>query len=223
MNKLNNILYYNINSLLNKLEYVEEDIHKFQRNGDQVDIIAMTETKIYNRENGDYNIKNYRAFFKNTQGRYGGVALYVHGDLKYCREIFNENCYNVNMLLVSVPDLDINVGVMYKAPDVSMTDFLPILRRFLRRCNESKCGTIIVGDMNIDLLRISENHGYRDTIANEEFRILNKLGERSVTRAGATTSSIIDHVLTNYDDFGHKIKIRNTDLSDHKFIHIGFD
>lgn len=133
MSHENNMLYYNINSLLNKLEFVEEDIHRFEQiHGDQVDFVALTETKLYRREHGDFNIKHYRSF-ATGQGRYGGVALYVHRDLRNCREFHNENTNNVNMLIVSVPNLNINIGVMYKAPDVPMADFYPILRNFLRR------------------------------------------------------------------------------------------
>lgn len=219
MSHENNMLYYNINSLLNKLEFVEEDIHRFERNGDQVHFVALTETKLYRRENGDFNIKDYRSF-ATGQGRYGGVALYVHKDLKNCSVIHNKNTYNVNMLIVSVPNLDVNIGVMYKAPDVSMTDFYPILRNFLERCNESNRGTIIVGDMNIDLLRISKNNEYYQILENEGFRVLNK---RAATRIGDTSRTIIDHVLTNCEDLDHKLRIRNTDLSDHRYIHIGFD
>lgn len=216
----NNLLYYNIRSLLNKLEFIEQDI---DRSRNEVHFVALTETKLCKREHGEFSMRDYRDFHTG-QGRYGGVALYVHRDLKYCREIYKQNTYNVNMLIVSVPDLEINIGVIYKAPDVSMTDFYPILRRFLRECtSHNKFGTIIVGDMNINLREISENHNYLQTLEEYDFRVLNKLGKRSTTRTGETSSTIIDHVLTNFDDLDHKLSIKKTDLSDHKYIHITFD
>lgn len=218
-----NILYFNINSLLNKLDYLKDAIERFERNtGETVHFIALTETKLYKSETRDFKITYYKPFFKSSQDGYGGVALYVHRSLN-CSEELSRSSYNVNMLLVRIPSLDINIGVMYKPPAVNNSTFNPILRSFLKYCDENKRGTIIVGDMNIDLMQKNRHREYRDSIDDFDFRILNKINQRSATRIGDTSCTIIDHVLTNYEDLSHNVSIRNTHFSDHRQIHISFD
>ena len=98
------------------------------------------------------------------------------------------------MLVVRVPSVDINIGVMYKPPSVNNATFFPILKSFLNDCESDKRATIIVGDMNIDLALRGRHQEYRQIIEDYDFKILNKT---SATRIGNTSRTIIDHVLTN--------------------------
>lgn len=80
-----------MNSLKNKLDYIEDEIERFEeQNGQTLHFVALTETKIPISEVEDYKITHYKSFFKISPDAYGGVALYVHRSLR-CSELISQN------------------------------------------------------------------------------------------------------------------------------------
>lgn len=211
-----NIFYFNINSLLNKLEDVYLAI---ERCSQTVHFIVLTEVRLFTNENVDYNLPNYNVFFHNSPDRYGGVALYVHRSIS-CTKTYSRFNNNVNLLLVKT-NVRLYIGIIYKAPNVDRETFYRIFKGFLERCNNNRLGTLIIGDFNIDLLKTEGV--YRDIIDEHGYTILNKININHATRVSDRSATIIDHVITNIGDADFSISLRDINFSDHRQMIIGFN
>lgn len=143
-----NLLYININSLLNKLCDLEILIEQHRKIGIVIHFIALTEVRLDDDTCIYFNIDGYNAFFCNKQMNSGGVALFCL-DTMVCSPLMRMNISGVDILGVSVANVNISLLVVYKQPTVSSAIFLPIMDCILDKYH--KC--IIVGDLNVDLLK----------------------------------------------------------------------
>lgn len=218
-----NILYMNINSLLNKLNDLEVVIEEHKGNGNLIHFIALTEVRLDDQSSEYYNIDDYTAFYCNKQRNSGGVALFCHNTMS-CAPLFQMNVCGVDVLGISVFNLNIKIAVIYKQPTVLFSQMLPILECLLEKYH--RC--VMVGDMNIDLLRNNaDTIRFSNTIEANGYCILNKIdinaATRSATRDGSTTNTIIDHVLTDLSSFNFHLSVLPTPLSDHNQLILSFD
>lgn len=74
-----NMIYWNINSIRNKLFDIEEIA--YQNSAKTTHFIALTETQILDNETDFFNIPNYNSYFSNRDDGHGGAALFVHDSL----------------------------------------------------------------------------------------------------------------------------------------------
>jgi hypothetical protein len=127
----------------------------------------------------------------------GTRALFCHRSMS-CSPLFQMSISNVDIVGISVHNLNIKIIVIYKQPTVPFVNFLPILDFLLekyRRC-------VIVGDLNIDLLKNNtDTIRMSNTVLANGYCILNKIdiesATRSATRDVTTSHTIIDHILTD--------------------------
>lgn len=213
----------NINSLLNKLSDLEILIELYQRKGITIHFIALTEVRLSDECSAFFNIDNYNAFYCNKQMNSGGVALFCHGSMS-CSSLFQMNLSNVDILGVSILSLNLKIIVVYKQPTVNLSNFLPVIDCLLEKYR--KC--IIVGDLNIDLLKNNtDSLRLSNTIIANGYTILNKIdpmfATRTATRDGSTTHTIIDHALSDINTYKYHLSILPTALSDHNQIFLSFD
>lgn len=222
-NKKFNILYLNINSLLNKISDIELLIAECGRDGVLVHFLALTEVRLDDLTSNYYNLQDYNSYFCNKQRNSGGVVLYCHSSLS-CTMQTQVSIMNVDLVCVSITTLDIKVCVFYKQPGVPASTFFSILDSFLddyRNC-------IMVGDANIDLLKPNpeSNNLWNMTLSNSYY-ILNKIDSEMATRIAHRDNScsrtIIDHVYSDITNFSYSISIQDTPISDHRMILISFD
>lgn len=218
-----NILYMNINSLLHKLNDLEIVIEGYKRNGNLIHFIALTEVRLDDQISSFFNIADYTAYYCNKQRDSGGVAIFCHNTMS-CVPLFQINISNVDILGISVINLNIKIAVIYKQPTVLFSNFLPIIDCLLDKYH--RC--IFVGDLNIDLLRNNtDTIRLSNTIIANGSRILNKIdinaATRNATRDGSTTNSIIDHVFTDLHHFKFHLSVLPTSLSDHNQLILSFD
>lgn len=203
-----NILYLNINSLYNKLDEIE----KFLEQNSNIQFIALTEIRIHREQNFAFNFNNFQAFFNNRNDGEGGVALYVHESL--VSNLKESVCTaNIHRLVVEIITLNINIVVVYKQPNANIDTFFEIYANLLNTYKR----TLIVGDMNIDLLsmrnRITEQ--YLNITREHNFFILNKIHIDSVTRTATrwrnnvctTSNTIIDHMVSDLGTFDFSLSI----------------
>lgn len=213
-----NLLYININSLLNKLQDIELLLEGYRRDGITIHILALAEVRLDDATSEYYNIADYNSYFCNKERNSGGVALYCHNSIN--TSILTQlSVVNVDLLCVTVASLNIKLCVFYKQPTVPTSTFLSIIDSFLdeyRNC-------IVIGDANIDLLRLS-NDGNRllsTTLSNSYF-VLNKIQLEMATRIahrdGNTSCTIIDHVYSDLPQFLYYLNLFDTPLSDHRVI-----
>lgn len=143
--------------------------------------------------------------------------------------ILSECTENVNRLIVKTHSINVSLVVVYRQPTACVNKFTEIFESILKNYRR----TIIIGDMNINLLSINNNitENYRSAIYENGFFILNKIDPIAATRAATRTYSnrqsssntIIDHAVSDLVDFEFTISLTDASVSDHKLIMISFD
>lgn len=119
LNKLN-LLYFNINSIRNKIDEIEFIIAQYPNK--IIHFIVLTEIRITSETNQFFHIPNYNAYFNNRNSGDGGVALYIHVSIQSTLNI-SECHQNINYLSVHLNKLNFNVAVIYKKPTVNNNTF----------------------------------------------------------------------------------------------------
>lgn len=217
-----NMLYFNINSLRNKLYDIEELVYR--NRSKTIHFVALTETRIFDHETDFFNIPNYHSYFSNRSDGHGGAALFVHDTLDSNLVTSGEE-FKVNYVIVNIPALKTSVAVVYKKPTVCLNKFLEVLNKI----HDQTSNIILIGDTNLDVQSQSNNiNTYLAALRSHGCCLLNSREKKFATRinkrinARHTQSSTIDHVITNNTRFKFNIGLNESHLSDHKSIFISF-
>lgn len=216
-----NVLYLNINSIRNKIDEIE--IYIANNKNNTIHIIALTEIRITYECNEYYQLNNYKAYFCNRDSGDGGVAIYVHNSIQTC-EIVNECHLNINFLCVSIIHMKFKIAVLYKQPKVTNSIFLRYLNDKLLTMKR----LLLIGDMNYDLLKEENNEIYMNMAQSNGYTVLNKIQKKHATRVAQKTNmnethTIIDHALTDLNEFIYTLCINHSHISDHKQINISIN
>lgn len=206
------IVYFNIRSLRNKLYDLEIIVNSFTI---LPDIIILTEIWIKPSENDKYNLANYKSFFVNrTTTQSGGVCIFVKNELS-TNEIISEDSLETSWLGIKIMKHNLNIFGIYRSPSSNQEQFLQKFENILS--NNSK--NIIIGDFNLDLLKQNTtNTKYLEIIENYGHTILNKINKNHPTRLTSSTSTIIDHIITDCFKFSYQLTLSDSSISDHKQI-----
>ena len=112
------------------------------------------------------------------------------------------------------PSNNIVIGVIYRPPSGSMTDFIKAMSDILNKIHTNRKPCYLLGDFNIDL---NKYHTTPDTA--EFFDLLYSYSFipliDKATRVSASTASIIDNIFTNQSTTTHKSGVIEADISDH--------
>lgn len=219
-----NILYININSILNKLDDLEIIIEQVLRenSGNLIHIIALTEVRIHEHVTQYFNMSNYVSFYCTRHDGYGGCALFVHESIS-CALTEKKSCNNIEILTIRLIEMSISVSVIYKQPTVRNDVFIEFLSHQL----ENRKDMIVVGDMNINLLEDSISvKKYVDSLIANNCVVLNDIQLSSATRSAARTingttshsNTIIDHFFTDCLNFSYEVSQFDNPISDHKVL-----
>ena len=213
------IVYHNAQSLNSKIEEIR--LMASERNPK---LMAFVETWLDKSHlNKEFEINSYILLRRDrkAEANRGGVCLYVNRSFKakvlelnshaghcYCENLWVEISCSVGRRFV--------IGVIYRSPSGSLANFCQHMQMDLSQVVDRGMPIIIVGDFNVDLLRMDSNSEfYRNCM--ESFFLEQVVN--SETRVTATSRSIIDHIWT--DDIN---KIRNIELhagfSDHKICYV---
>ncbi|KAH9376869.1 hypothetical protein HPB48_002815 [Haemaphysalis longicornis] len=104
----------------------------------------------------------------------------------------------------------ISVGVVYRPPGSQVQTFMSKMEDVLQYFANNSCKAIICGDFNLNTAN-NMNTEYQTLLSSYGFQnhIVNP------TRVSANTSSIIDHILSNYDDNCVQAGVITEDITDH--------
>lgn len=134
----------------------------------QPDIIAITETKIKNEKLGfNVDLENYDFIHSDSPTNAGGVGLYIKKSIKYnLKSEISLNCRAVEDLWIEmkIGKKSFTVGVIYRHPvntTAHIEEFNNSLNDLLIDLNIVKTGYCILGDFNIDFLKIKQNEAIR--------------------------------------------------------------
>ena len=187
----------------------------------QPDIIALSETKL--RDGcilGNINLHGYKFNYVNSLTNAGRVGLYIKD-----RFHFSVNA-NVQCELSVAKTLWIDImlnnssvvtAVAYRHPGPGVGDisrFNDSMQKMLDTVNKKKRSFYIMGDFNIDLLKISNNETirqYANTLLGSMCKCLIDLP----TRVTPISKTLIDHIYSNDTKSRINSGILVTDISDH--------
>ena len=168
------------------------------------DLIVIIETWLNDEHEGLYEIDGYSHVSLNRPGRGGGIRLYYLTDIiveviDCLTDIFvsHESLF----VKVSLPkSRNFIVGCIYRPPNNSSILFNNTVRNALKMPIMRK-KVVIVGDFNIDLLKLDCNlnvRNFRDIMIAEGFKTNVKKPSRCKAQTGLPTS-LIDHVWCNFE------------------------
>ena len=210
------VIALNIRSIPKNLEefLLEFDVVKLG-----VDVLAFTETRLSQNIEPMYKIPNYNMFTNSRSTAGGGVAIYVSNEF---------TCNVVEELTILLPDFEIITILaskqgdqylfcnMYRPPDANVHTFNSYIGETLLPAtlaySRAKC--IVVGDFNIDLLRLSERQH-----ANEYLTTMFSYGYMPQilrpTRVTARSATLIDNIWLNDESLLVSSGVVKSVISDH--------
>ena len=221
-------LHINVNSLLSKIDELRDVVGHTKPA-----ILGITESKLDSSvSDQEVNISGY-SILRSDRNRYGGgVACYVRADLCFNRRnVFSNSIENVFFDLL-IPKLKpLLIGIFYRPPYVNT--FLETFANDLKLIDLKETKVYFLGDFNISLflndkfvLKESQSLDFR----NLNCPLMSKYKElcqtfslkeiiQEPTRITSTTSSLLDHILTNAGWKISKKGVIDVGLSDHQLIY----
>lgn len=216
-NKNITILTMNIRSIRNKLEDIEEIIDTIQN---QVHILVITETWLTKSEEDFFNILGYKSTFISRENRKGGgIGIFIQNHIQYnIKKTWTDNKSAILSIKIRMDTMSQQFQLMaiYRADDTEIKEIYKNLEDHLDENNK----IIIVGDLNINIL---ENNAitkeYKNWLSMHNLHIVNnKITTRKGTLARNEKDSLIDHVITNFQNLDTVVSIIENQLSDHQII-----
>ena len=188
-------------------------------------VIGLTETWLSSHTNLPYSIDGYDLLVNNRSNKTGGgVALYISHSFDFViREDLNILNDTIESLFVeiSIPYFkNIIIGVVYRPPNTSFTEFLTQLEDLLRNPVFLNKGSFIMGDFNIDLIKHINNSSqdFLDAFLSASFLPLISKPTRVATHSATLLDNIFCNILPPPNS-----SIILTDITDHYPIMSHFD
>jgi len=206
----------NVRSLRNKWEELNISLcNQINR----IDCLILTEVNVTEFEVGLFNIPGFEQFWclrRHKKG--GGIAVFVNSNhkVKSTKKQFSlENSFESLNLEIEINKKQvIDVLAIYRPPEKSKTDFLEELELYVK--NNKYVNSVIVGDMNIDILSEDDMiaQKYLNVLAINGYKEVIDMITREERRGERTSKSCIDHIFvkTNLENFfGSVIKTKTSD------------
>lgn len=181
------------------------------------DIIGMCETRLNDNISSLYSLNNYSKHLQNKSTTGGGLVIFTHNNLQsiHLSEI-SLNLPHIESLFLRISEPhNFIVGMIYRPPNSSITDFLSTMEFILPIITKNvKTPCYLLGDFNINLLNYNSDNNVKDFVnmlyTYYIFPVITK-----PTRVTSTSATLIDHIWTNNFHTPSTNGIIYTTLSDH--------
>ena len=208
-------IHLNINSILPKIDELRLIAAKTN-----AAVIGITESKIDESVlDGEIRIDGYIPVRKDRNRQGGGVVCYIRQDIPFNK--IEIQCPNIEHIFLDIflpKTKPILIGILYRPP--KQRGFLNTLSTALGNIPNLNSREIhILGDININLIY----HGQKTPMGIKKYyefcamlgliQIIN-----NATRITETTSSLLDHILTNSKDKISQSGVIDIGISDHQMI-----
>ena len=226
-NTMLSALHINIRSLESNFTHLEAFLASLHH---PPDILALTETWINDLNKGSFKLDGYCAnHVVREPNKHGGVSLYIRSIL--APEAIEEFSYLNSLIEICTVSFKLNnveytVSAIYRPGNKNekIEEFSKELSPILKSPRVKKCNSLIMGDLNIDLLQHSE---HRQT--NEYLNLLQTFNYVPIiTRATRFPQgqqmgvpSLLDHIFINFTPAAHS-GIFHYDFSDHLPVYLNF-
>ena len=220
-------LHININSLLSKIDELRDIVSRTKPA-----VLGITESKLDSSVNDqEVCISGYNLIRNDRNRNGGGVACYIRNDLCFNRRnVFSDSLEHVFFDILIPKTKPISIGIFYRPPNAN--NFFETFLIDLKKVNFNKNEVYILGDFNVNLLQnnkfvLKENRSV--DFRNSCSPLLSKYKEmcqqfslkeliKDATRITSTTSSLLDHILTNCDKKVSQKGVIDVGISDHQLI-----
>jgi len=183
------------------------------------DIVAITETRLNYTNNhvSNHNLEGYDFYQRDSHTLAGGVGVYVKSSLtaNYRDDMTNStDDFETIWVEISNHKDKLMVGVVYRYPNSNFLAFQDELVSTLHKLSSCNCPYYIIGDININFLKINSNSSVADfknfTNCYGIHCLINK-----PTRITDHSSALLDHLYTNESRITIHSGICIWDVSDH--------
>ena len=183
------------------------------------DIICVTETRLKNQPLLNIDISGYRYTFIHIDSptTVGGVSMYISNALQFSvitnLQLAVNECENI---WIKLHDSNVIISTIYRHPKNDAQVLIDALNTNLEKVRSNK--VYLVGDFNLNIKPLPDSK-FPDRHASKYLDMLISNGYYPLinvpTRVTNSSSTIIDHIVTN--DHTHNILpgVIKTDLTDH--------
>ena len=212
------IFHQNVNGLLHKLACVEIMMKETKN---RFDVFGVTETHL--REgilDEELKVDGYTFIRKDRiNGAGGGVGCFIRADIDWQRrwDLENDDNEGIWLEIFVKKSCSFLIGVIYRPPNSSLylsTGFESFLNDMLDTCVSEGKETIVMGDLNVNYNKNSDN--------TEIKRIIKQYGLKQVikkpTRVTRKSSTLIDKIATTHEKNVLKHITCGNSLSDHDLV-----
>lgn len=185
-----NFFLLNIRSLRHKLTEFQLLIQELEiKIGSKFDVLALVETWLRTDEAPMFQIEGYNLVLQERPNiRGGGVAMYVrHGLFFQSTEVLSSTHNALKFQIQNPVGCKFSGLLIYKFPKSNRELFMSEL---LHNATTLGNNSVIMGDINIDLLKHDDSSSYRNLLESLGFESKNL----NPTREVANASTCIDHV-----------------------------
>ena len=208
-------LHLNVRGLWSNFSFITEFLlHKRKR---KVDIFSLTETHINDEPGELYDIDGYSFINKpRRKGKGGGVGIYISNDLNWIRreDIENSDFECIWIEIILKKSSNILLCVLYRPPDSSKYLNKNFTKSFNDMLEIVAVEAIVMGDFNVNFLKVNDHPDIKATIALHGYKQLLKQPTRTV----GDSATLIDVILTNKPNTISATEIFPCSYSDHDMI-----
>ncbi|XP_071944256.1 uncharacterized protein [Antedon mediterranea] len=203
--------HLNVRSLYNKVDHVRSLLSECRFH-----VLGISETWLdQNIHNSELAIPGYLLVRTDRNRHGGGVAIYVNENVDFDVIDFGENTIeSVWIKIKPVNTKPFVIGNVYRPPN-SCTGFVDIMHDQISFILDSIREIIVVGDLNWNIF--DKQHSRNIKTLHQIFQLNQYI--KTPTRVTENSSSCIDLIFSNRDDFISKTGVVPIGISDHSLIY----
>ena len=208
--------FLNIVSLPKKIDEIN-----FSMSKKFIDLIAFNETRLdANITDNMINLDGYDIVRKDRSRNGGGVCIYLRSSINYKirDDLVPSELEAVCVEIIKPHSKPFFVTTVCRPPS-ALSEFFDHFEKLIKGIDNENKEMYILGDLNCDLLRPDKDYN----IPTKKIKSLYELYQLSqlideATRVTMTTTSLIDHMVTNTPEKNSDSGVIHTGISDHSLI-----
>ena len=208
--------FLNIVSLPKKIDEI-----RYSMSNKLIDLIAFNETRLDSSiTNGMIHLNDYDIIRKDRSRNGGGVCIYLRNSINYIirQDLISSELEAVCVEIIKPHSRPFLVTTIYRPPNAS-SEFFDHFEKLIKAIDDENKEMYILGDLNCDMLKTDKDSNF----PTKKIKTLYELYQLSqlideATRVTMTTSSLIDHIVTNTPEKISDSGVIHTGLSDHSLV-----
>ena len=206
--------FLNIVSLPAKIDEI-----RYSMSNNLIDLIAFNETRLDpNITNNMIHHNDYDLIRKDRSRNGGGVCIYLRSSIKIRNDLVPSELEAVCIEIIKPHSKPFFVTTVYRPPNAS-SKFFDYFEKLIKAIDNENKEMYILGDLNCDVMKADKdsNTPTKKIKSLYELYQLSQLMDKPI-RVTMTTSSLIDHIVTNTPEKISDSGVIHTGISDHSLV-----